>query len=66
MGNTAWIHEKKLKVGLHSSGNEPISSNLFVLIVTIRILYQFEWPRGVEEAGCKIYSGVPTVSQTMG
>ena len=23
-------------------------------------------PRGVEEAGCKIYSGGPTVSQTMG
>ena len=23
-------------------------------------------PRGVEEAGCKIYSGAPTVSQTMG
>ena len=22
-------------------------------------------PRGVEEAGCKIYSGAPTVSQTM-
>ena len=23
-------------------------------------------PRGVEEAGCKIYSGAPTVSQTTG
>ena len=23
-------------------------------------------PQGVEEAGCKIYSGAPTVSQTMG
>ena len=23
-------------------------------------------PRGVEEAGCKIYSGAPTISQTAG
>ena len=23
-------------------------------------------PQGVEEAGCKIYSGAPTVSQTTG
>ena len=23
-------------------------------------------PRGVEEGGCKIYSGAPTVSQTTG
>ena len=23
-------------------------------------------PQGVEEAGCKIYSGAPTVSQTAG
>ena len=23
-------------------------------------------PRGVEEAGCKIYSGAPTVNQTTG
>ena len=23
-------------------------------------------PQGVEEAGCKIYSGAPTVSKTMG
>ena len=29
-------------------------------------IYYYGEPREVEEAGCKIYSGAPTVSQTMG
>ena len=28
--------------------------------------YRSQEPRGVEEAGCKMYSGAPTVSQTTG
>ena len=43
----------------------------FIYYSRIYILLEYHtterWePRGVEEAGCKIYSGAPTVSQTTG
>ena len=41
---------------------ERRSRNMLIIIITMK----WHEPRGVEKAGCKIYSGAPTVSQTTG